>query len=63
MGDTAFLYRHLKGECRDAHGGCDEEPNDRAEENSHGESAVEVGERDEDDDYRRRDCQPDPLLL
>ena len=39
----------LKGKCGDAHGGCGEETDDAAEENSHGKSAVEVGEWDEYD--------------
>ena len=41
----------LKGKGRDAHGGCSEEADDCPKENSHGKNAIEVGERDEDDDY------------
>ena len=41
----------LEGKCGDAHGGCGQEADDRPKENSHGKSAIEVREWDEDDNY------------
>ena len=50
-----FVKRHnmidLKGKCGDALGGCGEEADEWAKEDSHGKSAIEVGEGDEDDNY------------
>ena len=39
----------LKGKCGDAHGGCGQEADDKPAENSHGNSAIEVGKWDKDD--------------